>query len=92
MSLPKNLKIINISLDKTREREKWLSKSTDLNLENSYLLVESQSNKKFIEQINLNQIPRYILTDKNFNIIDINMLSPSEGDFEKEIKRLINKK
>lgn len=91
MSLPNNLKIINISLDKTKDRDKWLAKTRDLNIKHSYLLVENESNKKFIHQINLNQIPRYILIDKYFNILDINMLSPFEGDFKNEIERLIEK-
>jgi len=91
MKLPSNLKIINISMDKTTDREKWLLKSTELNLKNSYLFVESASNKEFIHEINLNLLPRYILIDNDYNVLDLNMISPSEGDFQTEIERLIKK-
>ena len=78
-------------MDKTTDREKWLLKSTELNLKNSYLFVESASNKEFIHEINLNLLPRYILIDNDYNVLDLNMISPSEGDFQTEIERLIKK-
>lgn len=89
MLLPNNLKLINISLDKNKDILKWKSKSKELMIENNYLFVENKSNKEFIELIKLNQIPRYILIDKNFKILDFDMISPSEGDFKNQIERLI---
>lgn len=89
MELPKSLKIINVSLDKTKDKNKWLLKAKELAIEDSYLFIENESNKKFIQNINLNQIPRYILIDKDFKIINIDMISPSEGDFKKELEKYI---
>ncbi len=37
----------------------------------------------------LNQLPRYILVDKNFNVLDANMITPQEGDFLKNLKSYI---
>ncbi len=90
MLLPNNLKLINISLDKNKDIEKWKSKSKELMIENNYLFIENESNKEFIELIKLNQIPRYILIDKNLKILDFDMISPSEGDFIKELRKHIN--
>lgn len=89
MDLPKNLKTIYISMDRAKDKEKWFNKSLELNLNNSYLIIENETNKNIIKEIELNQLPRYILVDKNFNILDINMITPQEGDFLKELKRLI---
>lgn len=91
MSLPKNLKVVNISLDKTKDREKWKNKAIELGIEDSYLFVEDSYNKDFFSLINLNQIPRYILINKDFKILDIDMISPSEGNFKNEIENLISK-
>ncbi len=91
LSLPNNIGIINISLDKTREKEKWYLKKKELNIENSYLFIETESNKNFINLIALNQIPRYILIDKKFNIIDLDFIRPSEKNFSNEILRLTKK-
>lgn len=89
MSLPSNLKLINISLDKSKDIEKWKSKTRELMNDNSYLFVENQFNKEFIELIKLNQIPRYVLIDKNFKILEFDMISPSEGDFKSQIETLL---
>jgi thiol-disulfide isomerase/thioredoxin len=89
MELPKNLDIIYISMDKSINREKWLTKTNELNLSNSYLFIENENNKKTIQEIELNQLPRYILLDKNFNVLNFNMITPQEGDFLKELKNLV---
>ena len=89
MDLPKNLETIYISMDKTKDREKWLTKSSELNLNNSFLIIENENNKNIIKKIQLNQLPRYILVDKNFNILDINMITPQEGEFLKKLKSYI---
>ena len=89
MDLPKNLETIYISMDKAKDKEKWLNKSSELNLNNSYLIIENENNKNIIKEIQLNQLPRYILVDKNFNILDANMITPQEGDFLKNLKSYI---
>lgn len=87
MDLPKDLDIFYISMDKAKAKDKWLAKSKELNLNNSYLFVENENNKDIIQKIKLNQLPRYILLDKNFNVLNFNMITPQEGDFLKELKK-----
>ncbi|NHN26680.1 hypothetical protein FIA58_013425 [Flavobacterium jejuense] len=89
MDLPKNLSIIYISMDKGKDKGKWSAKSEELNLNNSFLFVENESNKNIINEIELNQLPRYILIDKDFNMLNTNMITPQEGDFLKELKSYI---
>lgn len=89
MDLPKDLKIVYISMDRTKDKEKWTKKAQNLHLSNSYLFAETQNNKNIIKKINLNQIPRYILIDQDFNIINPDLATPQEADFLKELKSYI---
>ncbi len=91
MDLPEDLEIIYISMDRTKDREKWSKKSQDFNLSNSYLFAETENNKTIITKIGLNQLPRYILIDKDFNILNSNLATPQETDFLKELEMYINK-
>ncbi len=86
MQLPADIEVIYISMDKTRDREKWSKKSRDLALSNSYLFAESQHNKSVIKNISLNQLPRYILVDKDYNILHFDFAVPQDSDFLKELK------
>lgn len=85
MKLPENLKIIYVSMDRTKDKEKWSLKAQKFNLENSYLFAETQNNKAIIEKINLNQLPRYVLIDNEFNVLNADMATPQEADFIKEL-------
>lgn len=89
MDLPKDLGIVYISMDKTKDKDKWIAKSKELNLNNTYLFVENDNNKEIIQKIKLNQLPRYILLDKKLNVLNFNMITPQEGDFLKELKKYI---
>lgn len=88
LTLPSNIMVINLSVDKIKVKDKWQTKSKELGLEFSYLVDNQKENKEFIKMIGLNRIPRYIIIDKDFNLIDANFLHPAEPDFLKELKRL----
>ncbi|MFC3356030.1 TlpA family protein disulfide reductase [Sphingobacterium zeae] len=85
MKLPENLKIIYVSMDRTKDKEKWSLKAQKFNLENSYLFAETLNNKAIIKKINLNQLPRYVLIDSGFNVLNADMATPQEADFLKEL-------
>lgn len=89
MDLPKELEIFYISMDRTKDKEKWSKKAQNMHLSNSYLFTETQNNKNIISKINLNELPRYILLDKDLNIIHPNLATPQEVDFLKELKTYI---
>lgn len=89
MDLPNNLETIYVSMDKTKDKDNWLNKSAELNLNNSYFFIENDENSTIIQKMELNQLPRYILVDKNFNVLDANMITPQEGDFLKNLKSYI---
>ncbi len=92
MDLPKEIKVIYISMDRTKDKEKWIKKANNLHLgDSSYLFAETKNNKNVIDKINLNQLPRYILIDSKFNIINPNLATPQETDFLKELNLYLKK-
>lgn len=92
LNLPDNVKVINLSIDKMNAKEKWQNQSKELDLNISYLFDYKKENKNFIRMVNLNAIPRYIIIDKNFNLIDINFVSPSNSNFLKRLNNLSQNK
>lgn len=89
MELPKGLEIIYVSMDRVKDKEKWLKKAESLHLSNSYLSAETQNNKNIINKINLNKLPRYIIIDKDLNVLNPDLYSPQEADFLKELNTYI---
>lgn len=89
LQLPKNLTVINLSVDKLVERGKWKSKSYEFRLENSYLIDETQD-RKILETLNMETLPRYIVMDKNFQILNVDFFQPHEPKFLEYLKELTN--
>jgi len=89
MQLPKNLMVINLSVDKIAVKDKWKSKANEFSLNNSYLIDEVKS-KAFFEIFQLEAIPRYMILDKDFNVINMNMFQPHEPQFLKYLDELTN--
>ncbi len=88
LMLPDNIRVISLSVDKMKVKDKWQAKSKELELNISNLVDNKKENKDFIKMIGLNAIPRYILIDRDFNLIDASFLHPSDPDFLKELKEL----
>lgn len=93
MDFPKNVKVISISLDKPKDKKKWKSKTEELKQLYTYWLDEdSTDGKSFLKFIELKSIPRYILIDKNLNLIDQAFYHPSEIQFLSKLKDIQNHK
>jgi len=93
MRLPKNVKIISLSLDKLTVKDKWKSKTKELGQTISFLVDgKNQKNKEFLKFIELQSVPRYILIDKNMNLIDEAFLHPNELQFLPKLKDVKNHK
>ncbi|KAB8152203.1 redoxin domain-containing protein [Kordia sp. TARA_039_SRF] len=92
-SLPENIKVISLSIDKNEKREKWKQTTTNLDQKITYLIDENNpKNTDFLELIGLTSIPRYILIDKNMNLIDEYFLHPNEFDFFEKLNDIENAK
>lgn len=93
MEFPKNVKVISLSLDKLKVKDKWKSKTKELGQTISFLVNDkNQKNKEFLKFIELQSVPRYILIDKNMNLIDEAFLHPNELQFLSKLKDVKNHK
>jgi thiol-disulfide isomerase/thioredoxin len=86
--IPKNIKVINVSVDNISIKEKWKAKSKELGLENSYLFDQIKSNGAFLKMIEFKAIPRYIIIDSNANLINVDFFRPTESNFINELRNL----
>ena len=81
MDIPKNVVIINLSLDKPEVQEKWKTMAKDLDLKISYLVKKDEENKEFTKFLEIKSIPRYVLIDRNMNLIDESFYKPHDLQF-----------
>lgn len=93
MELPKNLSVISLSLDRKKDAEKWKNMTKKLGQDISFFVEEDHSkNQEFLKFIELQSVPRYILIDKNLNLIDESFLHPQEPLFLSKLNDLDNAK
>ncbi len=85
------VKYIFVSIDKSKTD--WLKstkmKSDIFNSTNSFLLSEIKD-ENILSKLNITTIPRFILLDQNGQILDANLLHPSDAKFISVIERYLN--
>jgi thiol-disulfide isomerase/thioredoxin len=93
LSIPKNVKILSFSVDKEKDKEKWKTKTRELEQKLTFWFDEKlENNKGFTEFIEMQSIPRYLLIDKNMNLIDQAFYHPHEPQFLSKLKDIKNHK
>ena len=93
MTIPKNIKVLSFSVDKEKDKEKWKSKTIELEQKLTFWFDETlENNKGFTEFIEMQSIPRYVLIDKNMNLIDQAFYHPQEPQFLSKLKDIKNYK
>ncbi|MFD1293732.1 TlpA family protein disulfide reductase [Lutibacter holmesii] len=77
----KNIEFVSISVDnidgKRGSHESWLKMVKDEELGGTQLFADNDFNSEFIRAYNINSIPRFILIDPKGNIVDADVLRPS---------------
>lgn len=74
----KNIVFVSISVDNTKDREKWSNLINEKKMSGIQLLADNELNSKFIKNYNINAIPRFILIDTNGNIVNPHSPFPSD--------------
>ncbi|GGX01020.1 thiol-disulfide isomerase/thioredoxin [Salegentibacter mishustinae] len=82
-----NVNFVSISIDKKDKIANWRKFLNDKNLNASIQLVAFQD-ETFKENFGISGIPRFILIDKNGNLIDVDAKRPSNPDLEKQLSKL----
>ncbi|TRX28932.1 TlpA family protein disulfide reductase [Flavobacterium franklandianum] len=74
----KNILFVSISIDNSKDREKWSDFVSKKQMNGIQLLADKESDSKFVKEYNIQSIPRFILIDSNGNIVNANAPSPSD--------------
>ncbi len=82
----KDIAIVSLSIDKPEHKDKWLKMVADENLQGIQIMADKDWNSDFVRAYNITGIPRFILIDKEGNIVDANAPRPSNPN----LKELFN--
>ena len=82
---------IYLSIDKEYERWQWgLEKAKILEYESSYMVNWARDGNNFISQVDVSEIPRYLLFDQNGNLIHYKAFGPKTPEIRKVFDRYLN--
>lgn len=84
----KNIEFVSISVDKADAYDTWKTMVKDQNLEGIQLYADNNFESKFIMEYGINAIPRFILLDTEGNIIDSDVMRPSDPKLKELLKEL----
>jgi hypothetical protein len=74
----KDIAFVSLSIDKMEHKDKWLKMIEDENLGGIQILADQDWNSDFVTAYNIKGIPRFILIDKEGNIVNANAPRPSD--------------
>jgi thiol-disulfide isomerase/thioredoxin len=79
----KNIVFISMSIDKKDDHEKWKKMVKEKSLTGIQLFAPNDWKSDFVTNYGIRGIPRFILIDKEGNIVDSNAPRPSSPDLKK---------
>jgi thiol-disulfide isomerase/thioredoxin len=74
----KNIAFVSISIDNTKDREKWSNLINEKKMSGIQLLADNEWKSQFIREYVIQAIPRFILIDVKGNIVNANAPNPSD--------------
>ncbi|WP_194767454.1 TlpA family protein disulfide reductase [Tamlana sp. I1] len=74
----KNIEFVSLSIDKVSDREKWKKMIETEDLKGVQLLADNDWKSSFVQEYQIQGIPRFILIDTDGNIVDPNAPRPSD--------------
>ena len=73
----KNIEFVSISIDQKKDYETWKKMVTDKELTGVQLFADNDWKSQFVQDYKVSGIPRFILLDKDGNIVDADAPRPS---------------
>ncbi len=74
----RNIVFVSISIDNSKDREKWSKHVTEKKMSGIQLLADNEWDSKFIREYNIGGIPKFILIDGNGTIVNAQAPKPSD--------------
>ncbi|MEN8187335.1 MAG: redoxin family protein [Bacteroidota bacterium] len=84
----KDLAIVSLSIDKMENKDKWLQMVKDKNLEGTQIMADKDWNSEFTMAYGIKSIPRFILLDKEGNIVNSDAPRPSDPRLKETLNGL----
>ncbi|MDN3644141.1 TlpA disulfide reductase family protein [Lutimonas halocynthiae] len=84
----KNIAFVSLSIDKMEHKDKWLKMIKDEDLGGIQILADQDWNSEFVTAYNIKGIPRFILIDKEGNIVNSNAPRPSDPNLKEVLSTL----
>ena len=79
----KNIEFVSISIDRVADHEKWKNMVNEKELGGVQLFADNDWNSDFVQEYEIQGIPRFILIDSEGNIVDANAPRPSSEELIK---------
>ena len=83
----KDIEFVSLSIDD--DREAWRKAVKDKDLKGVQLIADKAFESQFIQDYSINQIPTFLLIDKEGKIIDPNAPRPSDPQLAEVLKKLL---
>ena len=84
----KDLAIVSLSIDKMENRDKWLKMVKEEHLKGIQILADKDWESDFVTGYYIKGIPRFILIDKEGNILDADAPRPSDPALKEVLSNL----
>lgn len=86
----KNIVFISMSVDKPKDRDKWITMVKDKEMSGVQILAPNATSSDFARAYNINAIPRFIIIDPEGKIVDFDSPRPSEKEKLKTLFSSLN--
>lgn len=86
----KDIHIVSISIDEPRNYEKWKNMVTDRNLGGIQLMADENWNSEFVRKYGIMGIPRFIILDREGNIVSADTYRPSDPKLRELLDSLLD--
>ncbi|WP_264553952.1 TlpA family protein disulfide reductase [Flavobacterium sp. N2038] len=85
----KNIVFVSLSLDKSKDAQKWKDFVTKEQLKGIQLMADKDFNSDVAKNYEVNAIPRFLLFDTKGNIINTDALRPSNPELREQLDKLL---
>jgi len=85
----KDIEFVSISIDLVKDREKWLAMIDDKEMDGIQLFADNDWNSEFVKNYAIEGIPRFILIDKEGNIVSADESRPSDPALKQKFDELL---
>lgn len=85
----KDIKFVSISIDEVKDKNKWLAMMDEKEMEGVQLFADKDWSSDFVTAYAIEGIPRFILIDKEGNIVSADVERPSNPKLKEKFDQLL---